>query len=107
MFGKSVVLTPNYRLWWSYIPHFIHTPFYCYAYSYGQLLVFALFGVYRRNKADFVAKYEEFLSLGGSKSPKELVGIFGLDIESDDFWNIGMNEVRLLLEDLKSVLKES
>ena len=52
-------------------------------------------------------KYEEFLSLGGSKSPKELVGIFGLDIESDDFWNIGMNEVRLLLEDLKSVLKES
>ena len=107
MFGKSVVLTPNYRLWWSYIPHFIHTPFYCYAYSYGQLLVFALFGVYRRNKADFVAKYEEFLSLGGSKSPKELVGIFGLDIESDDFWEIGMNEVRLLLEDLKSVLKES
>lgn len=104
MFGKSVVLTPNYRLWWSYIPHFIHTPFYCYAYSYGQLLVFALFGVYRRNKADFVAKYEEFLSLGGSKSPKELVGIFGLDIESDDFWNIGMNEVRLLLEGLKGLL---
>lgn len=104
MFGKSVVLTPNYRLWWSYIPHFIHTPFYCYAYSYGQLLVFALFGVYRLNPIDFVSKYEEFLSLGGSKSPKELVGIFGLDIESNDFWQIGMNEVKLLLKGLREIL---
>lgn len=104
MFGKSVILTPNYRLWWSYIPHFIHTPFYCYAYSYGQLLVMALFGVYRKNPVDFVVKYEEFLSLGGSKSPKELVGIFDLDIESDDFWKIGIKEVRLLLEGLKSFL---
>lgn len=104
MFGKSVILTPNYRLWWSYIPHFIHTPFYCYAYSYGQLLVFALFGVYRLKPSEFVAKYEEFLSLGGSKSPKDLVGIFGLDIESDDFWQIGINEVRLLLEGLKAIL---
>ncbi len=104
MFGKSVVLTPNYRLWWSYIPHFIHTPFYCYAYSYGQLLVFALFGVYRSNPLDFIAKYEEFLSLGGSKSPKELVEIFGLDIEDDDFWQIGINEVRQLLEGLKAIL---
>ncbi len=104
MFGKSVILTSNYRLWWSYIPHFIHTPFYCYAYSYGQLLVFALFGIYRLNPSEFVAKYEEFLSLGGSKSPKDLVGIFGLDIESDDFWQIGINEVRLLLEGLKAIL---
>lgn len=104
MFGKSVVLTQNYRFWWSYIPHFIHTPFYCYAYSYGQLLVMALFGVYRKNPADFVVKYEEFLSLGGSKSPKELVGIFDLDIESDDFWKIGIKEVRLLLDGLKSFL---
>ncbi|MBX7490025.1 M3 family oligoendopeptidase [Helicobacter turcicus] len=104
MFGKSVVLTENYKLWWSYIPHFIHTPFYCYAYSYGQLLVFALFGVYRRNKADFVAKYEEFLSLGGSKSPKELVEIFGFDIENSDFWGIGMQEVRNLLNGLKGIL---
>ncbi|MBD5164856.1 M3 family oligoendopeptidase [Helicobacter sp.] len=104
MFGKSVILTSNYRLWWSYIPHFIHTPFYCYAYSYGQLLVFALFGVYRLKPSEFVAKYEEFLSLGGSKSPKDLVGIFGLDIESDDFWQIGINEVKLLLEGLKAIL---
>ncbi|TLD85044.1 M3 family oligoendopeptidase [Helicobacter sp. MIT 11-5569] len=104
MFGKSVILTENYKLWWSYIPHFIHTPFYCYAYSYGQLLVFALFGVYRLQRENFVAKYEKFLSLGGSKSPKELVGIFGLDIESGDFWEIGMQEVRNLLSGLKEIL---
>lgn len=107
MFGKSVVLTENYKLWWSYIPHFIHTPFYCYAYSYGQLLVFALFGVYRKQKEDFVAKYEKFLSLGGSKSPQELVGIFGLNLESSDFWEIGIQEVRILLDRFKEVLKES
>lgn len=107
MFGKSVILSENYAHWWSYIPHFIHTPFYCYAYSYGQLLVFALYGVYRREGKSFVEKYEKFLSLGGSKSPKELVAIFGLDIESSDFWDIGMQEVRLLLEKFKSIVKEN
>ncbi|WP_104722601.1 M3 family oligoendopeptidase [Helicobacter mesocricetorum] len=104
MFGDSVVLSENYALWWSYIPHFIHTPFYCYAYSYGQLLVMALFGVYRKEGKSFVPKYEKFLSLGGSQSPKELVSIFGLDIEDKDFWKIGINEVRILLEELKRIL---
>ncbi len=104
MFGKSVILTEDYRLWWSYIPHFIHTPFYCYAYSYGQLLVMALFGVYKKEGKSFIEKYEKFLSLGGSKSPKELVGIFGLDIEDDDFWKIGIKEVESLLKGLKEIL---
>lgn len=104
MFGKSVVLTQNYGCWWSYIPHFIHTPFYCYAYSYGQLLVMALFGVYRKEGQDFVNKYEKFLSLGGSQSPRELVGIFGLDIEDDDFWKIGICEVKRLMQGLKEIL---
>ena len=104
MFGKSVVLTQNYSCWWSYIPHFIHTPFYCYAYSYGQLLVMALFGVYRKEGHDFVNKYEKFLSLGGSQSPRELVGIFGLDIEDDDFWKIGICEVKRLMQGLKEIL---
>ncbi|MDE5603255.1 MAG: M3 family oligoendopeptidase [Helicobacter sp.] len=104
MFGNSVVLSENYRLWWSYIPHFIHTPFYCYAYSYGQLLVMALFGIYRKEGKSFIPKYEKFLSLGGSQSPKDLVSIFGLDIEDEGFWRIGINEVRLLLEELKRIL---
>ena len=104
MFGNSVILSENYAIWWSYIPHFIHTPFYCYAYSYGQLLVMALFGLYRKNKEDFVPKYEKFLSLGGSRSPKELVGIFGMDIEDSEFWQIGLGEVRRLLSELKASL---
>ena len=103
MFGESLKLTKNYDLWWSYIPHFIHSPFYCYAYSYGQLLSLTLFGLYKKIGADFVPKYEEFLSLGGSKSPKDLVGIFGFDIENSGFWEHGMREVEKLLAEFEGL----
>lgn len=104
MFGKSVKLTKNYEIWWSYIPHFIHTPFYCYAYAYGQLLVLALFGLYKNDKNDgFKQKYIEFLSAGGSKSPKELVSILGFNIEDEKFWNIGINEVRKIVDEFKEL----
>lgn len=106
MFGDSLKLSDNYKLWWSYIPHFIHSPFYCYAYSYGQLLVMALFGLYKQNKDDFIPKYERFLSLGGSKSPKELVEIFGFDIEDRDFWKIGIKEVKDMLDELKTIINK-
>lgn len=107
MFGKSLKLTQNYARWWSYIPHFIHSPFYCYAYSYGQLLVLALFGLYKSGKCkDFVSIYTDFLSAGGSKSPSELVGAFGFDIESSAFWNIGINEVQKLLWEFCTLCKE-
>lgn len=105
MFGKSVELSEDYSIWWSYIPHFIHSPFYCYAYSYGQLLVMALFGLYKKDRMGFVQKYETFLSLGGSKSPKELVALFGFDIESLAFWEIGMGEVKHLLKEFKLALE--
>lgn len=105
MFGDSVELSENYALWWSYIPHFIHTPFYCYAYSYGQLLVLALFGLYKREGASFVPKYLEFLSSGGSRAPHELVGLFGFDIESADFWEIGLGEVERLLGEFLDLAK--
>jgi oligoendopeptidase F len=104
MFGKSVELTSNYKIWWSYIPHFIHTSFYCYAYAYGQLLVLALFGLYKNDKAgDFKQKYLEFLSAGGSKSPKELVSIFGFNIEDEKFWQIGINEIKKLVDEFKEI----
>ena len=64
----------------------------------------ALLGVYKKEGKSFIEKYEKFLSLGGSKSPKELVGIFGLDIEDDDFWKIGIKEVESLLKGLKEIL---
>ena len=100
MFGRSVALNDYYKIWWSYIPHFIHTPFYCYAYSYAQLLVLAIFGLYKSGKCEnFVRIYTEFLSAGGSRSPKELVGMFGFDIEDAAFWQIGINEVRKLVEE--------
>lgn len=108
MFGKSVKLTKNYARWWSYIPHFIHSPFYCYAYSYGQLLVLALFGLYKSGACkDFVSKYTKFLAAGGSKSPSELVGIFGFDIEDERFWEIGMQEVRKMLGEFMDLVDSS
>lgn len=100
MFGQSVALNDYYKIWWSYIPHFIHTPFYCYAYSYAQLLVLAIFGLYKSGKCEnFTQIYTKFLSAGGSRSPKELVGMFGFDIEDAAFWQIGINEVRKLVEE--------
>lgn len=104
MFGDSVVLTKNYDIWWSYIPHFIHSPFYCYAYSYGQLLVLAIYGLYKSDTMkDFAQKYELFLCAGGSKSPSELVEYFGFNIEDEEFWKIGLNEVRKLVDEFKEL----
>ncbi|MGP1580942.1 MAG: M3 family oligoendopeptidase [Wolinella sp.] len=105
MFGESVCLREEYASWWSYIPHFVHTPFYCYAYSYGQLLVMALFGLYKQGYPQFVERYTEFLSLGGSRSPKELVGLFGLDIEDESFWDIGIKEVDALLAEFEKAVR--
>ncbi|WP_096028302.1 M3 family oligoendopeptidase [Campylobacter lanienae] len=100
MFGDSLILNDYYKIWWSYIPHFIHSPFYCYAYSYAQLLVLALFGLYKSGKCEnFVEIYTKFLSLGGSKSPKEFVGMFGFDIDDEKFWNIGIDQVANLVNE--------
>lgn len=100
MFGKSLKLRKNYKYWFSYIPHFIHSPFYCYAYSYAQLLVLALFGLYKSGKCpNFVDIYTEFLASGGSKSPAELVGLFGLDLNSDEFWQLGINEIAKMVKE--------
>ncbi len=105
MFGSSVKLSEEYKLLWSYIPHFVHSPFYCYAYSYGQLLVLALYGLYKSGECkDFVKIYTKFLASGGSKSPKELVSAFGFDIEDEKFWRIGMGEVKRLFDEFKGAV---
>ena len=104
MFGDSLKLNDYYSLWWSYIPHFIHSPFYCYAYSYAQLLVLAIYGLYKSGEcADFVGTYTQFLSLGGSKAPQDMVAMFGLDLQSKDFWQIGLNEVKKLVDEFVSL----
>ncbi len=109
MFGNSVQLTKKYAKWWSYIPHFIHSPFYCYAYAYGQLLVLALFGLYKKSeqKDQFIQTYIEFLSAGGSKSPRDLILTFGFDVNESAFWEIGMNEVRKLLKEFEDLLNNT
>ncbi|EAH8597873.1 M3 family oligoendopeptidase [Campylobacter coli] len=100
MFGESLELSKNYALWWSYIPHFIHSPFYCYAYAYAQLLVLALYGLYKSNAcSNFKELYIKMLSLGGSVSPKELVRMFGFDIEDKSFWEIGIVEIKKLIDE--------
>lgn len=104
MFGDSITLSPDYALWWSYIPHFIHSPFYCYAYSYGQLLVLALYGLYKRSdKSEFIQNYISFLSAGGSQSPKNLIAKFGFDIEDEAFWQLGILEIESLLKEFKEM----
>lgn len=91
MFEKSVKFIKNYYLWWSYIFYFIYLFFYCYVYSYGQFLILAFYGFYKKSDVkEFVKIYMEFLSLGGLKSFKELVFMFGFDIDSKEFWEIGM-----------------
>lgn len=90
-YGKSVVLTDNYRNGWSYIMHFIHSPFYCYAYAFAQLFVLTLFQKYKEDKKSFTPKYFEMLSLGGSKKPEEIAAVAGLNLRDSNFWSLGIN----------------
>ncbi len=107
MFGNSVYLTKNYEIWWSYIPHFIHSPFYCYSYSFAQLLVLSLYKLHKENFDNFEKKYIKFLSLGGSIPPKkQFIELFGLDIEKEDFWQKGMQVVKEMLNEFKGILND-
>ena len=90
MHGDTVTLTDDYAIWWSYIPHFIHVPFYTYAYAFGELLVLALYRLYQEEGRMFVPKYISMLARGGSASPSELVAPFGVDIDDPDFWQRGL-----------------
>lgn len=104
MFGDSVKLGEDYKIWWSYIPHFVHSPFYCYAYAFGELLVLALYRIYKDGMSDFEKRYKKFLKSGGSRSPKELIELFGYDIEDVKFWDIGLKEVESMLDDFLEII---
>jgi oligoendopeptidase F len=90
MLGDAVEITDGYRTWWSYIPHFIGTPGYVYAYSYGQLLALSVYKRYQERGADFVPRYLELLSAGGSMSPDELGRIVDCDLDDPIFWTGGL-----------------
>jgi oligoendopeptidase F len=90
LFGDSVEITDDYRMWWSYVPHFINTPGYVYAYAYGQLLALSVYSRYLDEGDSFVPRYLELLSAGGSRSPEELAEIVGIDLTDPGFWDAGL-----------------
>ncbi len=98
MLGDSVELTDGYATWWSYIPHFIGTPGYVYAYAYGQLLALSVYARYAERGQEFVPSYLELLSAGGSMSPEELGRIVDCDLEDPGFWDAGLNIVEAQLD---------
>lgn len=98
MVGDSVEITEGYRSWWSYIPHFIGTPGYVYAYSYGQLLALSVYHRYEEQGSDFVPRYLNLLSSGGSMAPETLGNIVGCDLADPGFWDGGLDIVEANLE---------
>jgi oligoendopeptidase F len=98
LYGDSVELTESYNIWWCYIPHFLHTPGYVYAYAFGELLVLALYEEYTRSKNGFADKYLEMLEAGGSDWPERIVAKVGLDITQPDFWNKGLKAVEKMID---------
>jgi oligoendopeptidase F len=102
MFVDSVTMTENYGIWWSYIPHFIHTPGYVYAYAFGELLVLALYARYQETGSNFANAYLDMLAAGGSDWPHVLVQPLGVDLTDPGFWDKGLQ----MLDDLVSEAEE-
>lgn len=107
MLGDAVDVTDGYRSWWSYVPHFIGTPGYVYAYAYGQLMALSVYGKYRAEGPSFAPKYLELLATGGSKAPEDLVAIAGLDLTDPGFWRSGLALVRGQLEQAEQAAKDA
>jgi oligoendopeptidase F len=103
LFGDSVEITDGYRMWWSYVPHFINTPGYVYAYAYGQLLALSAYGRYREQGESFVPRYLELLASGGSRSPEELGSIIGIDLADPGFWDAGLRLVEEQLSEAEAL----
>ena len=91
LYGDSVTITDEYRLWWCYIPHFLHTPGYVYAYAFGELLVLALYDAYKSEKNGFSDRYMGLLESGGSDWPHELIARMDIDIRDPNFWSRGLD----------------
>jgi oligoendopeptidase F len=98
LLGDSVEITEGYRSWWSYVPHFIGSPGYVYAYAYGQLLALSVYKLFTERGEEMVPSYLELLSAGGSRSPEELGKIVGVDLTDPGFWDSGLELVEEQLE---------
>ncbi len=107
MFDGSVTLGDHYRHWWSYIPHFLHTPGYVYAYAFGELLVLALYARYLEVGPTFADRYLELLASGGSDWPHVLVGRLGIDLTDRAFWEQGLAAIENLVAEAESLATAS
>jgi oligoendopeptidase F len=107
MLGDSVELTEGYRSWWSYIPHFIGSPGYVYAYAYGQLLALSVYQRYEETGPELVPRYLEMLAAGGSRSPEELAALVGIDLTDPGFWDAGLDLVERQLADAEQAAQAS
>jgi oligoendopeptidase F len=107
LFGDAVELTDGYRSWWSYIPHFIGTPGYVYAYAYGQLLALSVYGRYLAEGESFVPRYLEMLGAGGSMLPEDLGRIVGIDLADPGFWSAGLDLVEGQLQAAEQAARDA
>ena len=107
MFGDSITLREDYGWWWMYISHFVHSPFYCYAYAFGELLVLTLFNRYLNEGQAFTSKYIDLLSAGGSDHPENLLAHVGVDITAPNFWNGGLEFVQKMVEEAEDLALQS
>jgi oligoendopeptidase F len=101
--GPAIALRPGYETYWAYIGHFIHSPFYVYAYAFGDCLVNSLYGVYERSSDGFAERYLAMLAAGGSKSYSELLAPFGLDAKDPGFWKIGLSVIERMIDELEAM----
>ncbi len=103
-FGKGIKVSEEFQWEWLTIPHIFASPFYCYAYSFGNLLVLALYRMYQKEGAAFVPKYLELLSTGGSEAPQSILAKVGVDMASEDFWQSGFDTIREMVDQLEMTL---
>ncbi len=103
-FGKGIKVPEEFQWEWLTIPHIFASPFYCYAYSFGNLLVLALYRMYQKEGAAFVPKYLELLSTGGSESPQAILSKVGVDMASEDFWQSGFDTIREMVDQLEQTM---
>ena len=99
-FGNSIQISDDFGIEWSCIPHFYHSPFYCYSYSFGNLLAVSLFQTYKNEGESFVSTYTDILSAGGSQKPEKLLKEHGLDISKSEFWQCGFDYIKKQVDDL-------
>jgi len=100
--GPAFEFTPEYAVFWAYVPHFVHTPFYVYAYAFGDCLVNALYGVFQSGHPDFQAKYLAMLRAGGTLRHRELLAPFGLDATDPGFWRRGLDVISGFIDELEA-----